>query len=65
MRVNVDQQRCIGSGQCVVTEPAVFDQDEHEGFVTLLIEQPADRLRETVLNASRTCPVQAITVVDG
>ena len=28
---------CIGSGMCVVTAPAVFDQDDDEGLVVLLV----------------------------
>ena len=30
MRVIVDKELCIGAGQCVVTAPDVFDQDDDE-----------------------------------
>lgn len=29
----VDRERCIGAGQCVLTAPELFDQDD-EGLVT-------------------------------
>ena len=28
MRIKADTGVCVGSGQCVLTEPAVFDQDD-------------------------------------
>ena len=65
MRVEIDQERCIGSGQCVVTGPAVFDQDEDAGYALLLTPRPAAEHVEAVHEAARGCPVQAITVVDG
>jgi ferredoxin len=33
MRVSVDRGRCCGSGNCVMTAPEVFDQDDAEGLV--------------------------------
>ncbi|NUT46430.1 MAG: ferredoxin, partial [Saccharothrix sp.] len=36
MKVEVDQDRCAGSGMCALTDPAVFDQDEVDGTVVLL-----------------------------
>jgi ferredoxin len=34
MRVIVDQDACVSSGQCVLTVPAVFDQND-DGVVML------------------------------
>ncbi|WP_431933965.1 ferredoxin [Nonomuraea jabiensis] len=36
MRTEADQDRCVGAAQCVLTEPALFDQDEGSGTVVLL-----------------------------
>ena len=64
MRLRVDQSRCIGSGQCVVTQPGVFDQDEDEGWVVLKVDRPDERQLGGVRRAARHCPVQAIALVD-
>ncbi|MFC4121811.1 ferredoxin [Nonomuraea zeae] len=64
MRVRVDQQRCIGSGQCVLVEPGVFDQCEDEGYVLLLAERPDEVRRAAVRRAATGCPVGAISVLD-
>jgi ferredoxin len=63
MRVIVDQDRCISSGQCVLTEPAVFDQND-EGVVVLLDECPPAELRGAVREAESLCPAVAITIVE-
>ncbi|MFH8793576.1 ferredoxin [Streptomyces sp. NPDC017941] len=61
MRVTVDTDVCIGAGQCVLTAPKVFTQDD-DGFGELLAGcvEPVDDplLRE----AARACPVRAITL---
>ncbi|MCL8015564.1 ferredoxin [Streptomyces sp. AS02] len=41
MKVNVDQGRCCGAGQCVLIAPEVFDQRDDDGIVTLLEPSPA------------------------
>lgn len=62
MRVTVDTKRCIGAGQCVLTAPDIFDQDD-EGTVVLLVDTPeADEL---VREAVYLCPATAISVSDG
>ncbi|MGW5121613.1 ferredoxin, partial [Streptomyces noursei] len=35
MRITVDTGRCVGAGQCVLTAPDLFDQDD-DGLVTVL-----------------------------
>ena len=61
MRVVVDQNMCIGAGNCVRTAPDVFDQGE-EGFVELLDDNPPSELDGDLLLARRLCPARAITV---
>jgi ferredoxin len=61
MRVIVDQDVCIGAGNCVRTAPDVFDQGE-DGFVELLDENPPSSLDQDLLLARRLCPSRAITV---
>ncbi|ANY05859.1 ferredoxin [Pseudonocardia sp. HH130630-07] len=61
MRVTVDKDLCIGAGQCVVTAPDVFDQDD-DGLVELLTDAPADTDREAVKEAEHVCPARVISV---
>jgi ferredoxin len=63
MKVAADREVCIGSGLCVLTAPAVFDQDD-DGIVTLLVDdvlsEDADRARQ----AAALCPSGALRVLD-
>ncbi|MEU7376331.1 ferredoxin [Streptomyces albidoflavus] len=64
MRVDVDRNRCCGSGMCALTEPQVFDQEERDGTVVLLRPHPAEALWDSVEESARLCPAQAITLDD-
>jgi ferredoxin len=63
MRIKADTGVCVGAGQCVLTEPDVFDQDD-DGIVVLLAEeldgQAAARAREAV----DVCPSRALAIVE-
>lgn len=61
MRVTVDKDLCIGAGQCVVTAPDVFDQDD-DGIVELLTDVPGDGDAEAVRDAAHVCPARVISV---
>jgi ferredoxin len=64
MRVVADTDRCIGSGLCMLKEPAVFDLDEDEGIVVLLSSRPPGGTAERVREAARLCPSGALTVIE-
>jgi ferredoxin len=64
MRINVDGERCIGSGLCALAVPEVFAQDD-EGASTVLSGHEDDGADERVRSAVRSCPVQAISVTGG
>ena len=61
MKVTVDKDMCIGAGQCVVTAPDVFDQDD-DGFVEVLNENPGEGDAEAARDAAHVCPARVITV---
>jgi len=61
MRVDVDADRCVAAGQCVLVAPAVFDQDD-DGIVVLLDPSPAQQEADAVAESARLCPAAAITV---
>ena len=64
MRVVVETNECIASGQCVLIADDVFALDYDDEFVRVIDpEPPADRaaaLRE----AEASCPSQAITILE-
>ena len=62
MKVIVDQNKCVASGQCVLSAPEVFDQREEDGIVVLLAETPPEDLADAVRQAAVLCPAQAIWV---
>ncbi|MFJ2864163.1 ferredoxin [Kitasatospora sp. NPDC087314] len=58
-RVEADTSRCVSSGQCAVTAPLVFDQDE-DGQVVVLAAEPVGRAAEQAREAAARCPVSAL-----
>jgi ferredoxin len=61
-QITADSARCVGAGQCVLTAPRVFDQDDL-GIVVLLAERPSGAEEsERVHEAVQLCPGRAITV---
>lgn len=61
IHVTVDPSRCVGAGQCVRTDPTIFDQSE-EGTVRLLRDDLPIDLAETLAEAASLCPGKAIMV---
>ncbi|HET6286139.1 MAG TPA: ferredoxin [Amycolatopsis sp.] len=59
MKIEVDRERCVGAGMCVLTAPEVFGQDEEDGRVRLLDPEPAG-----IGDAAQSCPAAAITAAD-
>lgn len=62
MKVTIDQDKCVASGQCVMAAEDVFDQRDEDGIVVLLEESPSDERAEDVEHAAAVCPALAITV---
>jgi ferredoxin len=65
MRVVADTSRCVGAGQCVLTDPAMFDQDQDEGTVVVLVSQPESGQLDKARQAVRICPSQALSLTEG
>jgi ferredoxin len=62
MKVTVDVLRCDAHGICVNVCPEVFDLDDEDDVVRVLVENPGESVRESVSAAARGCPKAAITV---
>lgn len=62
MRIVADTDVCVGAGQCVLTDPSVFDQSEEDGTVIVLVPRPADtaKAKEAVL----VCPSGALSLTE-
>jgi len=63
MRIVADLDRCVGAGQCVLTDPTTFDQNDEDGTVVVLRDHPEDqetsaRAREAV----HVCPSRALSL---
>ncbi|MFI0980182.1 ferredoxin [Streptomyces sp. NPDC021093] len=61
MHIEINTDVCIGAGQCVLTAPAVFTQDD-DGFSELLPGMEDGGGSPLVREAARACPVSAISV---
>ncbi|MDX2561347.1 ferredoxin [Streptomyces sp. TX20-6-3] len=61
MRISIDAELCIGAGQCAMTSPDVFTQDD-DGFGMVVTGQDGGTGGPLVREAARACPVRAISV---
>lgn len=59
LEVEVDLDLCVGFGDCVDVAPGAFELDG-EGLAEFV--SPEEEPRERLLEACRSCPVDAITV---
>ena len=55
MKVEVDQDACVGSGQCLLTAPDVFDQRDEDAIVELLDAEPPAAQHQVVRHAATGC----------
>jgi ferredoxin len=62
MKIEIDQEKCVGAGQCVLAAPKVFDQRDDDGIVVLLDEVPPEEQRAASREAAQLCPAAAITI---
>jgi ferredoxin len=60
MKVALDQDRCVGSGQCVLAAPTVFSQRDEDGIAALLTDTPTPDAEHDTRQAAQTCPALAI-----
>lgn len=64
MKIAVDATRCIGSGQCTLAAPALFDQREEDGTVILRDPEPAADHHGAAREAAQACPSRTIIIDD-
>lgn len=59
IRIAIDRDQCMGSGNCTLTAPGVFALDD-AGIAVVL--DPEAQPERTVLEAARGCPTHAISI---
>ncbi len=64
MKVTVDQDKCVSSGQCVLNASDVFDQRDDDGVVVLLEPEPGPDQTDNARRAAAACPALAIDIQD-
>jgi ferredoxin len=64
LRVSIDETRCCGSGNCVLTAPDVFDQRAADGVAVVLADPlPAGQAAQARA-AAGMCPTGAIGLAE-
>ncbi|GAA0530366.1 ferredoxin [Saccharopolyspora subtropica] len=63
MRIEADLERCVGAGQCVLTAPALFDQDDADGRVVLRSPEVTGAHEVAAREAVQVCPSGALSLV--
>ena len=62
MKVKVDGSICQGHTLCAMAAPKVFQLDDEDGHASAISEDVPAELEASALEASRSCPEQAITI---
>lgn len=60
MTIEADRDICVGAGNCVLTAPEIFDQDD-DGIVVLLNAEPTAEQENAVTTALTRCPSGALS----
>ncbi|GAA1459834.1 ferredoxin [Williamsia maris] len=63
MRVTLDQDKCVGSGQCITAAPEVFDQRDDDGISFVVDPDPPATSIPEVEQAAAVCPALAIRLL--
>ncbi|HNQ24471.1 MAG TPA: ferredoxin [Phycisphaerae bacterium] len=61
LEVSIDRDECIGDGACCGDAPETFEMDDEDKAV---VKKGSTDDRDTILEAARNCPVDAIKVKD-
>jgi len=62
-RIEVDRERCVGSGSCEALAPDVFEVDD-DGVLTVLRPEPDPSELPAVRDAVTMCPTRALGLTD-
>jgi len=60
-RIEIDREQCVGDGACCDAAPATFELDDEE---IATVKDPGGDDPETILEAAKSCPTDAIAIFD-
>ena len=66
MKLTVLEDKCRGHGLCYSLAPAVLEDDDDEGYVSIrgqVIDVPLDQV-DAIRNAAASCPEGAIELIE-
>ncbi|MUL65844.1 ferredoxin [Mycobacterium sp. CBMA 234] len=64
MKIIRDAHKCELHGECLLAAPDVFDIEDDAEFVTVLIPEPGEELRDAVERAVLNCPTTSLRIED-
>lgn len=64
MKIEIDIDKCVGAGVCVLAAPDVFDQNDEDGLVIVLDEKPSVPHLPAVRDAAARCPAAVIRLAE-
>lgn len=59
LRIEIDREQCMGSGNCSFWAPGTFDLDD-EGIA--IVKDPEGDPEDKIVLAGQGCPTQAIAI---
>jgi ferredoxin len=62
VRVNINLDRCSGTGVCVLSAPDVFDQSAQDGKVFVLANANTEEHLNAIRDAVTNCPTRALSL---
>ncbi|MDD4036020.1 MAG: ferredoxin [Bacilli bacterium] len=63
MKVNVDEDLCIGCGACPAIVPEVFELND-QGLAYVKTNEYNENKKEEITDAKESCPTGAISIED-
>lgn len=62
MKIDIEEDKCVAGGQCVMAAPNVFDQRDEDGVVVLIDDNPGEEERDNIQRAIILCPAAALSI---
>ncbi len=63
MKLSIDRESCLRSGQCIYLQPELFREGE-DHVPVVLVERPEGALLEKAEEAADICPASAILLTN-
>ncbi|MFF1253779.1 ferredoxin [Pseudarthrobacter sp. NPDC058329] len=64
MKIEIDIDKCVGAGVCVLAAPTVFDQNDDDGVIIVLNETLPPSQEAAVRDAAARCPASVIRLTE-